>query len=233
MNQKTTCPRCKTSFEVSGEVFNTIVSCPSCTAQFNPMREYTKAVWERTKTLEFQAALEADVAEANKKITHADFVTGVQNGTIGFKCMFGQPDQFIRGARRTIFNVLVMLYTVAPAIFVPLWAWYEHSWWLLLGIPASAVGTLIGVGLNYRREKQHSIGAVLLIASVVSWLCFGIHSYYTVFALCALWGLMLFMIVDSAESQYAMQSLIEHPQIFEDAIARNRIMIIRKGDERN
>ena len=36
MNQTTTCPRCKTAFEVLDNLFNTVVSCPSCTAQFNP-----------------------------------------------------------------------------------------------------------------------------------------------------------------------------------------------------
>jgi hypothetical protein len=41
----------------------------------------------------------------------------------------------------------------------------------------------------------------------------------------------LFMMADNAEKVYAMQSLIEHPEVFDDAIARNRIMIIRKDDE--
>jgi hypothetical protein len=62
------------------------------------MQEYTKAAWEMTKTPELQAALGADIAEANKNVTHADFVAGVQNRTLGFKCMFGEPYQFIRGA---------------------------------------------------------------------------------------------------------------------------------------
>ncbi len=233
MNQKTTCPRCRTSFEVSGEVFNTVVSCPSCAAKFNPMQEYTKAAWELTKTPEFQAVLESDIAEASKNVTHADFVAGVQNRTMGFKCMFGEPHQFIRGARRTIFSILVLLYMIAPTIFVSLWAWHEHSWWLLLGIAVSAVGTRIAARLIYNQEKQYSIGAFLLIASVVFWLYFGIHSYYTFFAFCALWGLMLFMIADNAEREYAMQSLVEHPEVFEDAIAQSRIMIVRKDDESN
>lgn len=231
MNQKTTCPHCNKSFEVSGELFNTIVSCPGCATAFNPMQEYTKAAWEMTKTPEFQAALAADVAEANKDITHADFVTGVQNRTMGFKCMSGEPHQFIRGTRRTIFSILVLFYLIAPAIFVSLWAWHEHSWWLLVGIAVSAVGTRIASRLIYNQDKQYSIGALLLIASVVSWFFFGIHSCYTFFALCALWGLMLFMIADNAEREYAMQCLIEHSEVFEDAIARNRIMIIRKDDE--
>ena len=82
----------------------------------------------------------------------------------------------------------------------------RHSWWLLLGIVFSAVGEShrIGARLSYNQEKQYSISSLLLIASIVSWLCFGIHSYYTFFALSALWGLMFFMIADNAEEEYAL-----------------------------
>jgi uncharacterized Zn finger protein (UPF0148 family) len=109
MNQKTTCPRCRTTFEVAGEVFNSVVSCPNCAASFNPMQELTKAAWERTKTPEFQAALEADVAKANQGITHDEFVTGMQNKTMGFKVMQGEPHLLIKGFGKLFFNVLVIL----------------------------------------------------------------------------------------------------------------------------
>ena len=57
MSRKTACPHCRTPFEVSGDHFNTVVSCQTCATKFNPMQEYTKAAWELTKTPEFQAAL--------------------------------------------------------------------------------------------------------------------------------------------------------------------------------
>jgi hypothetical protein len=196
------------------------------------MQQYAKAAWEMTKTPEFQAALAADAAEANTDITHADFVAGVQNRTMGFKCMFGEPHQFIRGARRTIFSILVLLYLIAPVIFVSLWAWHEHSWWLLAGIAVSAVGTRIAARLIYNPEKQTSIGALFLMAFVASWIFSGFHSYYTFLALSALWGLMLFMIADNVEKEYAMQSLVGNPKLFDLAIIQNKIMIVRKGDER-
>src|SRR4030095_1855825 len=158
------------------------------------MNPKAKSAGEMTKTPEFQTALEADVAQANKGITHADFVAGVQNRRMGFTCMFGEPYQFIRGARGTIFSILVLLYLIAPALFVSLWAWHEHSWWLLAGIAVSAVGTRVASRLIYNQDRQYSIGALLLIASVMFWFFLGIHSYYTFFALCALWGLMFFMI---------------------------------------
>lgn len=233
MNQKTTCPNCRTTFEVAGEFFNTVVSCPSCAESFNPMQELTKAAWERTKTPEFQAALEADVAKANQGITHTDFVAGVQGGTMGFKCISGEPYQFIKGARRTIFSILVLLYMVAPALAIPLWAWHEHDWWLLFGIVVSAIATRIGARLIYNQKKQSFIGAIFLIGGIASWLHFGFHSHYTFLALSALWGLMLFMIADNAEKEYAMQSLVENPAVFEDAITQNKIMVVHKDNETN
>jgi hypothetical protein len=36
------------------------------------------------------------------------------------------------------------------------------------------------------------------------------------------------MIADNAEEEYALQSLVENPDVFKDAIARNKIMVVRK-----
>ncbi|HEV2318788.1 MAG TPA: hypothetical protein VGV18_03505, partial [Verrucomicrobiae bacterium] len=156
---------------------------------------------------------------------------GVQSRTMGFKCISGEPCQFIKGTRRTVFSALVLLYMVVPALVIPLWAWHEHDWSLLLGIVVSAIATRISARLIYNQKKQSFIGAVLLIGSIVSWIGFGIHSHYTFFALSALWGLMLFMIADNAEKEYAMQSLVENLAVFEDAIAQNKIMVIHKDNE--
>ena len=227
MKQKTTCPQCKTLFEVAGERFSSVASCPSCAAKFNPMDELTKNAWEMTKTPEFQAALAADVVKANKSITHADFVAGVQNHTMGFKCMFGEPSQFIRGARRTIFNFMVVLYLIAPLLLIPFLAYHEHNWWLLIGIVvASVIAPQIA-------QIAKSFGGLLLLICAVLWFTLGFHHTLTLLTVCALWGFMFFQIAESCQNEYAMQRLIEHPEIFEDAIARNRIMIIRKDDESN
>jgi len=231
LNQKTTCPHCTKHFEVPSELFNTVVSCPTCDGKFNPMKELVRESWELTKSPEYHDYQNAHISETNKNIAHADFVAGMLNGTLGFTCMSGAPYKFIRGARRTIFNIMVMLYMFAPAIIIPLWAWHEHNCWLLLGIIVSLLGTCIAALLIYNQQKQTSIGALLLIASVTSLLCLGIHSYCTIFVLSALWGMMLYMIADNVEREYAMQSLIENPEVFEDAIAQNKIMIERKDNE--
>jgi hypothetical protein len=233
MNVKVTCPHCKRTIEVPGDVFSEVISCPTCNKKLQPSKEFVKtmpSLDELLKTPAFIESVKSSAAEANQGITHADFVAGVQGGTIGFKCMSGEPHQFIRGVRRNIFSIFVLLYMVAPIIFIPLWAWHERNWWLLSGIVVSFLGTRIAARLIYNQQKQTSIGAFLLIAAIASWLCLGIHSYCTFYVLSALWGLMLFMIADNVEREYAMQSLVENPEVFEDAITQNKIMIVRKGD---
>jgi hypothetical protein len=40
------------------------------------------------------------------------------------------------------------------------------------------------------------------------------------------------MIADNAQKKYAMQSLVEDPELFNHSIAQNTIMIVRKHGER-
>ena len=223
MNQKTTCPHCRHPFEVPGESFDTVLPCPACGGKFSPMKEYIKASWELTKTPEFQSSLKEHIAESNKNITHADFVVGVQNKTMGFKCVSGEPSQLVRGGRKTMFNGLCMLYMIAPLVLVPFWAYHESNWWLLIGI---VVASLVSPQLAQR--KGHSIGGFFLLAIVFFWYMGGIHSYYTFFSVCALWGYMFSQMAEEAQREYAMQSLIENSDLFDRAIAQGRIMIVRR-----
>ena len=178
----------------------------------------------------FSKMLGESIPEANQNTTHADFVAGVQSRTMGFKCIEGKPHQLIRGARRTVFTVLVLLYLAIPPVLVPLWAWHEHNWWLLLGIIVSGIGTWIAARLVCSSKRQTSIGAFFLVAFLTSSIFLGLHSYLTFFLLSAWWGLMLFIVADNAEKEYAMQSLVENRDLFDQAIAQNKIMIVRKDD---
>lgn len=231
MNVQITCPHCKQPIEVPGEAFGGVTSCPSCNEKVQPSKEFVKtmpSLDELLKTPAFIESVGLRSAEANQGVTHEVFVAGVQSGKVGFKCIFGQPHQFIRGDRRVIFAILVLFYTVAPILLVPLWAWHERNWWLLIGIVVSAIATQIAARLIYNAKEQNSIGGFLLFACIVCWLCFGIHNHYTFFVLSALWGMMFFMIADKAEQEYAIQSLVENRDVFEDAIAQNKIMIVSK-----
>ena len=158
-------------------------------------------------------------------ISHEEFVTGVQNKTLGFKVTRGEPITLVKGARKVIFNILAILYLVAPLLIIPLWAYRESNWWLLIGI---AIASLISPQLAQR--KGHTIGTLLLLACLALWFREGVHNLWTFFSLCALWGYTLFQMADNAQTEYAMQSLIEDPGLFSKAIAEKRIMVVRRRD---
>jgi len=67
-----------------------------------------------------------------------------------------------------------------------------------------------------------------VLAVIALWVSFGVHTFFTFFALCACWGLILYMIADRAQVQYAIKCLIEFPEVFNRAIAEDRIMILRR-----
>ena len=77
-----------------------------------------------------------------------------ENGTIGFKCLVGEPNQFLTGTRKAIFKIFVLLYTVAPLILVPIWAYREHNAWLLAGIPVSYIA-------SYSAATNSNYGAIV------------------------------------------------------------------------
>ncbi|MGC2693317.1 MAG: hypothetical protein WA228_11555, partial [Desulfobaccales bacterium] len=196
--------------------------------------EYVKSFWETTKTQEFQAAfkerLKETIAEANKKITHAEFISGMENQTIGFKVIGGGAYQLLTGYRKSMFNILVMLYSVAPFILIPIWAYLEGNWWLIIGIIISLIATLSAAKLIYNEQKQISIGGFLLFICILCYFFGGIHNYFTFFALCGLWGFVFFCIADKAESDYLMQLLLENSDLFNNAIDQQKIMIVRRSD---
>jgi hypothetical protein len=179
----------------------------------------------------FVGSLKARIDEANKNITHAEFVTGMRNQTIGYTVMVGEPFQMLSRGRKIIFNFFVMLYLVGPFIIVPVWAYLERNWWLLLGIVVSVIATRVAAWQIYFPQRKNSIGGFLLFASIASWFFDGIHNYWTFFLLSALWGFVLFIIADNTERKYATETLVENSELFDNAIAQRRIMIVRPGHE--
>jgi hypothetical protein len=161
--------------------------------------------------------------DVTNNITHAEFVTGMRNKTIGFKCLLGEPCQLIRGARKAIFNILVMLYMAAPLIIIPLWAYHVGNWWLLVGIVVSYVA-------SFSAANRSKIIFLFACFCTGFWILsgFSIYQYITFYFFCALWGYMLFQVAESVQTKYAMQSLIESLELFNEAIAQNKIMIVRR-----
>jgi hypothetical protein len=165
------------------------------------------------------------IAEANEGITHAEFAAGAKNGTIGFKCVTGEPQQFLTGARKAIFNIFVLLYSFAPLILIPIWAYHERNAWLLVGIAVSYIA-------SYSAAARSKLIFLFLLLCIGVWLKagFNFHQYITFFFFCALCGYLFFQLAESTQNEYALQSLIERPDIFNRAIAEHRIMIVRKTE---
>ena len=65
---------------------------------------------------------------------------------------------------------------------------------------------------------------------IVSWLSVGLHSIITFFSLCALWGCVLFQMAESCQNEYALQGLMEDPELFRRAVATKKIMVIRQRE---
>jgi hypothetical protein len=162
--------------------------------------------------------------DVTDSIIHEEFVAGVANKTAGFKVRGGEPITLVRGARKAIFNILAALYQIAPLLIIPFWAYHESNWWLLIGIP---VASFIAPQLFALRQR-YSSGGLLLLVFVIFWVIKGIHNYFTFFLLCAMWGCFFFQVADGAQNHYAMESLIENPELFNKAIADKRIVIVRR-----
>lgn len=169
-----------------------------------------------------------DVIDVTDTITHDEFVGGVQNKTIGFKAIKGESITLVKGARKIIFNILVMLYTIGPPLLIPLWVYREGNWWLLIGIAVSWITTAATANSASVAIKGKTVGGTLLLACVMFWIRNGIHNYFTFFSLSALWGCVLFQIAENTQCEYAMQSLIESPELFRRAIAQERIRVVRR-----
>jgi hypothetical protein len=167
--------------------------------------------------------MQQSIAEANAGITHAEFAAGAQNGTIGFKCIVGEPQQFIRGARKAIFNLFVLLYMIGPLILVTLWAYHEGNALLLIGIPVSYLG-------SFSAASHSKLIFLFLMLCIGVWLKtgFSFHHYITFFFFSASWGYLFFELAESTQNTYALQSLSECPDIFNRAIQEHRIIVVPK-----
>jgi hypothetical protein len=115
---------------------------------------------------------------------------------------------------------------VAPLFLASGWAFYERNWWLLMGIPVSYVAT-------YSATRGSKIIFLFLCVCIGVWIRsgFSIHQYVTFFFFCALWGYMLFQMAESAQNEYAMQSLVENEDLFAHAVTDKKIIVVRKQGE--
>jgi hypothetical protein len=153
-------------------------------------------------------------------MTHADFVIGMQNGTL--ECWLAEPYGLRGGLRKTTFDLLSLLYMAGPLIFTPLWAYQVRNWWLLIGIPVSYLATA-SAG-RYSR---------MIFYFGCYWVGFVIHNGFSVFHFttfyffCAVCGYMLWQLADTTRMACARRSLIDDHEIYDDALAGGRLRVIR------
>jgi len=176
-----------------------------------------------------------DIQEANKGITHKQFAEGAKNGTMGFKVMIGEPADLIKGAKKTAFNLHVLLYMYAPLIIVPLFAYHADNWWLLFGIALSPLFAHFAAWKDAKAPGKWKANIIFYfgVVCIGYWFKNGFHfyDYITFFFFCSLWGYFFFRTAESSQTTNAMQMLVDNPELFEQAIADNKIMIIHKDKE--
>jgi len=176
-----------------------------------------------------QESAEVQDLQIISDITHADFLAGVRDGTISFDFVPGQPlNLLIRGARRMVLVSLNLLHMVSLILLIPLWAWHEQNWWLLLGMVAWIIGTQTAALLTSIKKSATSLGGFLAFVCLMCWIFLGFHNYYTFFILSTLCGLIFFATAEHVEIEYALQSVVENPHVFREAILRNLIVIARR-----
>lgn len=153
-------------------------------------------------------------------MTHDEFSIGMQDETL--ECWLAEPYTLHRGLRKTIFNLLSLLYIAGPLIFISLWAYHVGNWWLLIGIPVSYLATA--------SAGQHS---PMIFYFGCYWVGFVIYNSFSVihftsfYFLCAVYGYMLWQLADTTRMACARQSLIASDKLYNDALAEGRLRVIR------
>ncbi|MEI7508148.1 MAG: tetratricopeptide repeat protein [Flavobacterium sp.] len=163
------------------------------------------------------------IREANNNITHNEFVRGVTNGTLGFKVVFGEPSQLLSGKRLIVFNLMCLCYLFAPLIIVPIVAYYQENWWLLFGIIFSYVA-------SYSISRKSKIFQLFTPIIVAYWIIngFNFNQNLTFFYFASTWGYVFFVIADRLQFVFALHSLIESSELFDNAVENNKIIILDK-----
>jgi hypothetical protein len=205
------CPECGNPIEVPDAVNAGVHTCPNCGAAVEPPDPRTRDAKTEPPGME---------TASNKSFTHADFVTGLQNETLGF--FLDEPYPLLRGARRTIFTILWLLYVAAPPIIIPLWAYHVGNWWFLIGIAVS-------YNLSFSAGKFSKTIFGFACFCIGFWIHCGVSiaQYITFYFACALWGYMLWHLADIARMACARQSLIDSPRLFNWAVSQDTIRVVR------
>jgi len=156
-------------------------------------------------------------------VTHTEFVHGVKAGKIGFKSIGEQP--IAKWNIQSCFTLFAIFYTALPLLLIPTWSYIQTNWWLLLGIPISYLGA-------FSAASRSKLIYLFLLFCLWNWFKHGfdIHLYTTFYFLCALWGCFFFNAAEGFQRSSALKALLIDPDLFSNAIADKRIIIIKKRE---
>lgn len=175
--------------------------------------------------------------DISDSITHEDFVIGVRTTKIGFKVLKGEPIGLVKGTRKIILNILVLLYMWIPFIIIPLLAYFAANWWLLFAVVLSPLFAHFAAWKNAKAPEKWKANIIIYFTlfCIGYWIKNGFHffDYITFFFFCSLWGHLLFLMAESVQNFYAMQELIENAELFYSAIKQEKIMIIKVREQQS
>ena len=156
-------------------------------------------------------------------ITHSEFLAGLKDKTVAVNIL--DEPFLLRGSRKTMFAIYVLFYTVGPLVVIPICALIWHRWLFLLGIPVSYVGSLIAM-TGFRK----ALASFLLIGTIVSWISEGFSNITTFLLLSGLWGNLTFLTASAAQSESAMQAIMDNPELYNEALIHDKIRVWRWTD---
>jgi phosphotransferase system glucose/maltose/N-acetylglucosamine-specific IIC component len=170
-------------------------------------------------------------------VTHSEFKSGL-NKTIGH--FFLDANFAVRGTYKLFFNIWVMFYLVGPLILVPIFALRWHTWGPLLAIIASYAGSFVTAKTSNRGAVGGLLFCLIIGAWVMTalhtpfgiraWLSAGLHNILVFNCLWAMWGSFWFSMADGAQEDYALQAVLESPELYDEAIANNKLQVFRFQD---
>ena len=64
-----------------------------------------------------------------------------------------------------------------------------------------------------------------------TWIFLGIHHWFTFFCVAAFWGCLFYQMADDVQDSYAIQSLLENPDLFSITAAQGKIAIVGRWEK--
>lgn len=164
-----------------------------------------------------------------KKTSHEDFVEGIKNKEMIYEILLQNKSKIIQGRGKLFFTIYVLLYLWLPPIFIPIFAYQHHNWFILIGLAV----TYIGVFWGARKSKFAFYSTMALLgwwtASCIN-SGFHLRGFPMFFLACLWWGYMWYQIADVVENQYTFDAIMSNPDLYYN-LAENDLLFIMKKPE--